>query len=138
MSAELKLTLDSRLSSLQDLAQSLDQFGQQQDWPPNLQFQLRLALEELASNVISHGFGEDGHKFDIEISSSPERVKISVVDGARPYNPLVEVPEPDLEAPLEDRPVGGLGFFLVKEISDELYYKRFQGKNRLTLVKQRI
>ena len=83
MSAELKLTLDSRLSSLQDLAQSLDQFGQQQDWPPNLQFQLRLALEELASNVISHGFGEDGHKFDVEISSSPERVKISVVDGAR-------------------------------------------------------
>ena len=137
MTAELRLTLQSRLSSLQDLGDSLDRFGDEQDWPVNLRFHLRLALEELATNVIKHGFGEEGHEFEIEISSSPEKVVVNVTDGARPFNPLEAPPDPNVEAPLEDRPIGGLGVFLVRKISDEMFYRRTQGKNRLTIVKLR-
>lgn len=137
MTAELRLTLQSRLSSLKDLQESLDRFGDEQDWPANLRFQLRLALEELATNVINHGFGEEGHEFEIEISSSPDKVIVNVIDGARPFNPLEAPPDPNVEAPLDERPIGGLGVFLVRKISDEMFYRRSQGKNRLTIVKLR-
>ena len=137
MTAQLRLRLESQLSSLEELEESVEQFGADQGWSPNLLFQMQLALEELACNVINHGFGEAGHEFEIAISSSPETVTIEVVDGARPYNPLTETPEPDVGASLDERKVGGLGVYLVREISDELYYRREDGKNRLTIVKRR-
>ncbi len=137
MTAQLHLRLESQLAALEELEESLERFGTEQDWSPNLLFQMQLALEELACNVINHGYGEPGHEFDIAISSSPETVRIDVVDGARPYNPLTEAPEPDIGASLDERKVGGLGVFLVREISDELHYRREDGKNRLTIVKRR-
>ena len=137
MTAQLRLKLQSRLSSLEELEESVEAFGTEQDWSPNLLFQMQLALEELACNVINHGFGEDGHQFEIAISSSPDSVTIEVVDGARPYNPLTETPEPDVDAALDERKVGGLGVFLVREVSDEMHYRREDGKNRLTIVKRR-
>ena len=137
MTAQLRLRLESRLSSLEELEESVEQFGADQDWSPNLLFQMQLALEELACNIINHGFGEAGHEFEIAISSSPEAVTIEVVDGARPYNPLTETPEPDVGAALDERKVGGLGVYLVREISDEMHYRREDGKNRLTIVKRR-
>lgn len=137
MTAQLHLRLASHLSALEELEESVEQFGTEQDWPPHLLFQMQLAVEELACNVINHGYGEAGHEFDIAISSSPETVTIEVVDGARPYNPLTEAPEPDVGAALDERRVGGLGVFLVREISDEMHYSREDGKNRLTIVKRR-
>ena len=137
VSERLSLRLESRLSSLEELEESVEQFGTQQGWPAHLLFQLQLALEELACNVINHGFGEEGHQFEISISSSPDSVAVEVVDGARPYNPLAQTPQPDLDADLEDRRVGGLGVYLVREMSDEIHYRREDGKNRLTFVKRR-
>lgn len=54
-------------------------------------------------------------------------------DGGIPFNPLVDSPEPDLDAPVETRRVGGLGIFMAKNLSNEMFYSRDNGKNILKL-----
>lgn len=135
--ARLHLTLESRLSSLTELAERLEQFAEDHSWSTKLLFQTQLALEEIACNVINHGYREEGHKFEIVADSSSDVVTIEVIDSARPFNPLTESRQADVGTALSEREVGGLGVILVKELSDEVKYKRKNGKNHLTFVKRR-
>ncbi len=137
MSGRARITLESRESELARLGESIEQFGAEQDWSPKLLFQLQLALEEIALNVINHGYGEAGHHLEIDLESTPESITVEVSDSARPYNPLVETPAPELDAEVEDRTIGGLGVHIVRTISDQISYVREGGKNRLKFVKWR-
>ena len=56
---------------------------------------------------------------------------------ARPFDPLYDAKQPDVGAAIEDRPIGGLGIYCVREMMDEVHYRREQGKNHLTLVSRR-
>ena len=59
---------------------------------------------------------------------------IEFIDEAKPFDPLSESPVPDTSAKLEDRNMGGLGVYLVREMMDEVTYAREGNRNRLTLV----
>ena len=89
-------------------------------------------------NILSHGYEEGGeHDILIELASDAEKIGIEIVDDGRPYDPLTEAPAPDTEAPLADRPVGGLGVYLVCALMDEASYRREDNRNRLALTKQK-
>ena len=60
---------------------------------------------------------------------------VELEDDARPYNPL-EAPEPDLEAEIDDRPIGGLGVHLVRTIMDTVNYRRTHNRNLLIMSKK--
>lgn len=137
MSGRLRLRLESHESALKELERSIEEFASQQGWTQKLKFQMQLALEEVVLNVINHGFGEEGHHFEVEIESSPSTVRFEVSDTARPYNPLVESAAPDLDAKLEDRAVGGLGVHMIRTIADQLHYERDGNRNRFRFVKAR-
>ena len=64
-------------------------------------------------------------------------ITIEIEDDGHAFNPLLDAPEPDLDAEVEDRTVGGLGIYLVRTMMDEVRYQRQQNKNCLTLVKRR-
>ncbi len=137
VNGSLHLNLESQRTSLSQLQEEVERFGTAQDWPYPVLFQIQLVLEELACNVIDHGYGEAGHEFQISISSTPNDIIVQVTDGAKPYNPLEDTPEADVESALEDRAVGGMGVHLVREMADELHYSRDNGRNRLRFVKRR-
>lgn len=137
MTNRLHLKLESQLSSLHELEAAIEEFGSAHEWPPDLLFRVQLSLEELVANVINHGYGESGHKFEVTIASTEEALTIELTDSARPFNPLADAPEATVDAALEDRPIGGLGVHLVRTMMDEMRYERDGGKNRLTLVKRR-
>lgn len=137
MTERLHLRLNPERESLQRLASAVEKFGFEQGWPPSLLFQTQLALEELVINVIDHGFRKSGQSLEVQILSSPESIQIDLTDDAWPFNPIADAGEPDLDAELEDRPVGGLGVHLVQTMMDELRYAREDGKNHLTLIKRR-
>ncbi len=138
MSGNKRIILESGQSSLLELEEAVDDFAAEQTWPPKLLFQLKLMLEEVVLNVINHGYGgETGRSLDIEIDSSADTVTIVVSDTARPYNPLVEAPEPDLGSDIEDRLVGGLGVHMVRTIADEVSYARNGDRNCLTIIKRK-
>ncbi len=138
MSAALSLRIATRLDELPRLDAAVEDFAQKQAWPPDLVFQVKLVLEELGVNIVNHGH-DDGarHEIEIEIASAADALTIEIADDGRPFDPLTEAPEPDLESALEDRPIGGLGVHLVRTMMDEARYRREEGKNRLTLVKRR-
>lgn len=137
MADRLSLNLESSLESLGEIEQAVTSFGAESGWPADLLFHVQLVLDELATNVINHGYGASGHHFQIMIESKPQSVRIEVVDEARPFDPLKDAPQPTTDTSLEERKVGGLGVHIAKQLMDELEYRRENGKNRLTLVKNR-
>ncbi|MXY67750.1 MAG: ATP-binding protein [Acidobacteriia bacterium] len=137
MSNQLSLNLESSLDALGEIERALTEFGAEHEWPDDLLFHVQLTLDELATNVINHGYGAGGHSFQITIKSNPEAVQIELVDEARPFDPLQDAPQPAIDAGVHERKVGGLGVYIVKELMDEMEYRREDGKNRLILVKKR-
>lgn len=94
--------------------------------------QLALVVEEIFVNIASYAYPE-GERGEVEIRyETPEQgvLCVEVADRGAEYNPLAR-PEPELPATLEQRAVGGLGIFLVRQLTDALDYRRDDGWNRL-------
>ena len=138
MSAELSLQMKASLEELPHIYAAVEEFARGESWTPRLEFQIKLAIEEVVINVINHGYErKGGHDVEIELASDTDKVGIEIVDAGRAFDPLTETPVPDTDSPLESRPVGGLGVYLLCALMDEANYRREGGRNRLALVKQR-
>ena len=102
-----------------------------------LAMNLNLALEEAVSNVILYAYPKDTvGEVDVHAVVLEDRIDFTVSDGGVPFDPTA-TPDPDLEADVKDRPIGGLGIFLVKRIMDRVSYARENGKNILSMTKNR-
>jgi anti-sigma regulatory factor (Ser/Thr protein kinase) len=102
-----------------------------------LTMSLNLALEEAVSNVIMYAYpkGSDG-LVDIEAIIRKKELEFIISDNGTPFDPTA-APEADITLDVEDRPVGGLGIFLVKNIMDVVKYTRSDdGKNILSMIKK--
>ncbi len=138
MSGKLVLKVDPRVEELETITAAVEEFGEAQQWPADLLFQVELVLEELGLNVINHGKSENLQQIEIRLTSKADALTIEIVDNGLPFDPLRDAPPPDLESGVEERSVGGLGVHLVRTMMDELHYRREGGRNHLTLVKGRV
>ncbi|MEW5727205.1 MAG: ATP-binding protein, partial [Pseudomonadota bacterium] len=95
-----------------------------------------LCLDELITNIVSYGYDDERHH-DIHVRFRIEggMLVTEIEDDAKEYNPFTEAPEPDLDAEVDDRRIGGLGVFLVKEFMDRTDYRHDAGRNVTTLWK---
>lgn len=132
----LDVTIANDLGELQRLATLVDGFVERNNLPDKIAFNLNLCLDELITNIVSYGYDDD-HHHDIHVRLRVEdgNLVTEIEDDARAYDPFAETPEPDLDADVEDRPVGGLGVFLVKEFMDRTDYRRDGDRNITTLWK---
>lgn len=103
----------------------------------DLCFDLMLALEEAASNVIEHGYKGRGGDLGIVFRVADGTVTLELRDAARPFKPG-KVGRPDGSVPLEDRPLGGLGLHLMHELMDEVHYETLPDGNLLTMIKRGV
>lgn len=95
-----------------------------------------LAVDEAASNIIIHGYQGQGGAIEIEMEREGDALVIRLRDEAPPFDPAA-VPPPDLTLPLEQRPIGGLGIYLMRQVMDEVTHRITpQGGNELTLLKR--
>jgi anti-sigma regulatory factor (Ser/Thr protein kinase) len=98
---------------------------------------LRLAIDEVVTNAITHGYGEAGRQGAIDVDWSLDaagRLVLGIEDDGVLFDPTT-VPEPDqLDLPLAERPIGGLGLVLVRRSVDELRYTVREGRNRTELI----
>jgi anti-sigma regulatory factor (Ser/Thr protein kinase) len=134
--ADSEIALKNRLSELDRLNQTLTEFGRRHGLTPKILHDLTLALEEIVTNVISHGYlDRREHEISVRLSIGAGEVEVEVEDDAQPFNPL-DLPEPDTAQPLEERAVGGLGIHLVRKLMDGLEYRRQKEKNFLTMKKK--
>ncbi|MDD2966874.1 MAG: ATP-binding protein [Desulfovibrionaceae bacterium] len=99
--------------------------------------QVELVLEELLVNVFSYAYPHDNGKaeitFCIEYLDGIAYFCFSVVDWGAEFNPFAEVPPPDINLDVDERPVGGLGVHLVRSLTAHYAYCREEGANRLRL-----
>ena len=133
------LLVDNQMSELRRLADFLDDLGEDWELNPGLVLSLNLVLEEALTNIILYGF-QDTDKHTIEMDffrPALDQLVVSVIDDGHPYDPT-QKEDPDLSLPAEERPVGGLGIFLIKKIMDKVEYQRNDNKNFLILTKNII
>lgn len=97
---------------------------------------LILAVDEAATNVIIHGYHRRGGPIEVEVAREEAMFVVYLRDLAPVFDPT-RVPPPDLSIPLFDRPPGGLGIHLMRQIMDELIHRpRPGGGNELIMLKR--
>ncbi len=96
--------------------------------------QMCLVMEEVAVNIVKCAYeGCSNGEIIIEIEQADE-FTIRVIDNGIPFDPL-DMEEPDIDADIPDRAVGGLGIFIVRKLVDKITYERINDQNQLTLIK---
>ncbi len=138
MSATRTLRVPNRIEELPGISEAVETLGREEDWSPDVSYAVVLALEEVATNVVRHGGSQEGtSEIEVEVISTDEEVRVEVRDSGKPFDPFHDAPEPDIDAALEDRQIGGLGVHFVKVLMDEASYRREDGRNHVTMVKRR-
>lgn len=132
---KLRLTIKNRLEEITRLAKEIERFVESRLLPGKLAFQLNLAVEEIVTNSIKYGYDDQGeHQIELVLETKEGAVLVTVIDDGRQFNPL-EAPEADTGLSAEDRPVGGLGIHLVRQIMEDVEYRRENSRNILTMKK---
>lgn len=91
---------------------------------------VRICVEEIFINIASYAYPENDGAVQIEEEVESNTIKILFADEGLPYNPLAKA-DPDITASAQEREIGGLGIFMVKQMSDEIRYEYKDGKNCL-------
>lgn len=134
MAAQLALTVANRVEELARIAAAVEELAEQENWPPDFLFKVNLVLEEFGINIMNYGYDDDGHDFQIKLTAEADTVTIEFIDDGKPFNPLEDNPEADTETNVDDRPIGGLGLFLIKEMTEDFSYRREDSRNHSTMV----
>ena len=132
MKQTLQLKNDRR--EVAGLSEWLDRFARDHALSDRVRGNLQVTLEEVALNVITHGYGEGGEQrsFSVTLEIEEDFVSVIVTDSAEAFDPTRHA-ELDTTLPLEQRPIGGIGIHLVKNLMETVGYTRSAGQNVLTL-----
>ena len=138
MGANLTLNMEVRLDEIDRIHAAVEILAAAEGWEPDLVFQIKLVVEEIGTNIVKYGYDDEGDSdIRITLTSDSDALTMEIVDDGKPFDPFAEAPPPDLDSPIPDRPIGGLGVYLVQKLMDESQYRRENGKNKVTLIKRR-
>jgi len=122
------------LAELSSLAGQLEGFLELQDAAPNTVYAVNMAVEEMVSNIIKYGYDDAGpHEIAVRVACEPNVVTVTLEDDGHEFDPLSRT-APDVDLPVEERQIGGLGIFLVRKLCADMQYHRVDGRNVLTLL----
>ena len=128
------LTVPGTLDSLGAIATYVMAAAQQAGLGKKEAYKLRLAIDEIASNIIIHGYEESGRTGSIKLTTdlSERSLTITLEDSAIPYDPYQHrgPDEQELAQALHERPIGGLGVLLAIDGVDEFAYEFVNNHNR--------
>ncbi len=114
----------------------LEQLAEEWQLPANTIHSIHLVLEEALSNVILYAYEKGStHEIRIDVNYTDHQLGITITDTGRPFDPTQQK-EPDIHLPAEERPIGGLGIFLIRKIMDEVSYLRSGQENILRMTKK--
>ena len=99
-------------------------------------YRLRLAVDEIATNAVVHGYKLAGYEGDLLVSAHFDETRLAIIleDSSPAFDPLSVPPPADLEWETQDRPAGGLGVFLALRGVDEFEHQWVNGRNHNTFV----
>ena len=131
----IEIILNGHLDEIAHLASALDRFCDDAVMSDLVKNQINLVLEELYTNTVNYGLvGISNGQVIINLLALNNQLEIRYKDNGIAFNPL-EIADPDLMLSLDDRPIGGLGVFFVKAMTDNVTYSRVGGWNQLLMHK---
>lgn len=133
---EKSIILSNELSEVRRLAEFIEEVGDEFSLTPDVVFNLNLVLEEAVVNIINYAYPKEEHE-SIYLSArmNDGTIVLVLTDTGKEFDPTL-VPEADVTLAADEREIGGLGIFLIRQIMNEVKYERIEGKNVLTLEKK--
>lgn len=132
---KMEIELENKVSELDRLNLAVTNFWNANDLKPDKLADILLSLEELVSNVIKYGYiDETLHIIKVNVNLDSSKIILEVMDDGIEFNPF-DHPEPNINKPLEQREVGGLGIHLIRNSMDSFEYSRLDGFNKVKLIK---
>lgn len=113
-------------------AAAFDEFCRAGGVPDEARWRFLLALDEVLSNVVRHGYRDSSGAMTVTFGRTDREVSVRIVDTGPEFDPR-QAPAPDTTSPLETRQPGGLGVYLAGALLDELAYERRGHENHVTL-----
>ena len=133
---EKSIVLVNDISEIARLNEFVEEIGNDFSLSPGVVFNITLVLEEAVVNIINYAYPKEKHE-SIYLSAKLHNDSIILVltDTGKEFDPTM-VPDTDITLSADERPIGGLGIFLIRQIMNEVKYERIDGKNVLTLEKK--
>lgn len=130
-----EIIIKNEIAELERVAVFVEEVSQLLSLDSETTMNLNLALEEVVSNVILYAYPQKmGENIIIKASSDDNILVFTITDKGDEFDPT-KVEDADITLAAEEREIGGLGIFIVKNIMNEVTYQRLDGKNILTLKK---
>ncbi len=138
MRQEFRMSVGAHAGEVEKVNAVFARFAETYALPGAVRRSVNVALDELLANELSHGMaGRDAGSVTVEVELDQERVTVTITDDGPPFDPFRQA-APDTTLSVDERPIGGLGIYLVRELMDNVSYQRRDGQNVVVLVKQLV
>ncbi len=132
-----KITFAAQVEKLADIEQFVDACAERFLLDAKKTFGLHVAVEEVFVNICNYAYPDEEGEVSMSTGIEDDALVLEISDHGIPFNILV-LPEPDTSLNIEDRTIGGLGGYFIRRLTDNVTYRREDGKNILKLVMRRI
>ena len=131
-----ELTIAATVENIEVVTDFVNQQLEELACPMKAQMQIKIAIDELFSNIAHYSYNPEIGQATVrvEVMENPLAVSITFIDNGVPFDPLSKE-DPDLTLSAEERQIGGLGIYMVKESMDEIIYEYKDGQNILSIKK---
>lgn len=135
MKIEKEIRITNDLAEISSLAEFVEELCAELSVSDELTMNINLALEEAVANIIMYAYpSQEQHDILLRATISPSQLVFLLTDNGQSFDPT-EVEDANISLSIEERPLGGLGIFLIRSIMNEVSYQRLDGENRLTMKK---
>ena len=134
--AKNELRVEAKEENLHKVQSFIEQRLEAADCPVKTIMQITLAAEEIFVNIAKYAYapGTGDARVRVELRKNPGEARIIFIDSGIAYDPLKKA-DPDVRLSADERPIGGLGIYMVRQSMDDIHYEYRDGENRLTLIK---
>lgn len=133
---EKSIILANDISEVSRLYEFIEEVGNDFSLTPDIVFNLNLVLEEAVVNIINYAYPKEDHQhIYLSAKMRDDSIVLVLTDTGKEFDPTA-APEADVTLSADEREIGGLGIFLIRQIMNEVKYERIEGKNVLTLEKK--
>ncbi len=136
MSSKEELEIEAVVENLPRVLDFVNCNLENKDCPQNVRVQIDIAVEEIFVNIASYAYqpGKGPACIEVEVKDDPLSVELTFIDGGVQYDPLAK-DDPDISMSVDEREIGGLGIFMVKQTMDYVEYEYVNGRNILRIKK---
>jgi len=136
MDQSFEMTIESDSTGIPAVSASLEEVMHAHGFSTDDILDTQLAVEEVITNIINHGYKNGCGEIIISCRINLYQAEVQIKDFAPRFDPL-SLPEPELDDTIENRKIGGLGVFLIRQVMDEISYQYENGQNILVMKKRK-